>query len=1040
MVKTYLRYECSSSFGVITSSHCNGIFTLDGKRVVNGSNESVTISHTKIGLVEKQLTVPTSFDLEIPFHHQTTYVCRHPINPRIIAAGYSDGSVRLWESAPHSLQGEVIVVFHGHKSAITKLEFSINGHFLLSGSNDTDIVLWDCVSQCGVSRFRGHSNKITDLKFIYNTNIIHSVDDDDEDGDEMRDESVNDEDDREGEPTAKRQKKENEKRKNNDDETNKKINKKIEKASKKESSTSSSSPSLISLNCSPRYLVSSSSDNFVKLWEIESQWCVYTLTDHPTPVWSLYVSTDQLKLITGSADEYYRIYSIQTGGDVEPQSESLQTPGSRVSEVSGPGTTETGEIDNLPTRNQGVGSMSQSVSQSVGRGLGLIFLGSVKRQATGGRVMGLVPVTAASGYGADAVSGVSQSPHSDTPTVSEIVCEVSPTALLAFSDRRQVEVIRLFTPIEQLKRQKRRKRRIKEKLNKKITQLTEIQAMEYVVDRRLGLKKKSQPETANSSTDTATRIRALKEEIEEIKKTGFSPKPVISDFFTILGVNTLKNKILFLDYCSRQHQVILGFNDNSYEVHKIKTDLLLRQTSEADEKSLDSLPHQLGLVSRVSQHGHAHNVQSLAVSHDDAMLLSVAPQCIKVWSLGSCKCVSSVPITTGLCGFFVTGNTHAVFGTKEGTVELLSIETARVVQTDKSSHSGAVQSLRENPKRTGFASVGTDKRLCFFSLFTTLSQSIHPTVSESISETMSHEGVGFELTRIFDLSDQAVDLEYTPDGKLIAVSLLDNTIQVYFTDSLKLFLTLYGHKLPCPSITISSDSTILASGSSDKSIKIWGLDFGNIQKSWHAHEGAVTNVKFMHDTHYLISTGHDGFVKTWDCDTKALITQLAGHHQRITSITVTQDADRIITSGIDRSIRVWRRTEEQMFIAEEREKELDARLEEDAAREDRDATLAVSDARPTRRTIETISGSERLMKVIDDAYEQWQDREAYQALLVSWSEEQSTVPVSLRQPRPTPPPHSTSHHEALMTALTRIPVHSVEEVLIALPFLYVEKL
>lgn len=76
----------------------------------------------------------------------------------------------------------------------------------------------------------------------------------------------------------------------------------------------------------------------------------------------------------------------------------------------------------------------------------------------------------------------------------------------------------------------------------------------------------------------------------------------------------------------------------------------------------------------------------------------------------------------------------------------------------------------------------------------------------------------------------------------MAVALLDFTIQVFFTDTMKLFLTLYGHRLPCTSIDISSDNTILASGSCDKTIKIWGLDFGNIQKSWHAHDEDVTQV------------------------------------------------------------------------------------------------------------------------------------------------------------------------------------------------------
>ncbi len=47
-------------------------------------------------------------------------------------------------------------------------------------------------------------------------------------------------------------------------------------------------------------------------------------------------------------------------------------------------------------------------------------------------------------------------------------------------------------------------------------------------------------------------------------------------------------------------------------------------------------------------------------------------------------------------------------------------------------------------------------------------------------------------------------------------------LQVFFLDSLKFFLSLYGHKLPVLCMDISSDSTLLVSGSADKNIKVGG--------------------------------------------------------------------------------------------------------------------------------------------------------------------------------------------------------------------------
>lgn len=44
-------------------------------------------------------------------------------------------------------------------------------------------------------------------------------------------------------------------------------------------------------------------------------------------------------------------------------------------------------------------------------------------------------------------------------------------------------------------------------------------------------------------------------------------------------------------------------------------------------------------------------------------------------------------------------------------------------------------------------------------------------------------------------------------------------VQVYFADTMKFFLSLYGHKLPVLCMDVSSDSTMLLTGSSDKNIK-----------------------------------------------------------------------------------------------------------------------------------------------------------------------------------------------------------------------------
>ena len=82
--------------------------------------------------------------------------------------------------------------------------------------------------------------------------------------------------------------------------------------------------------------------------------------------------------------------------------------------------------------------------------------------------------------------------------------------------------------------------------------------------------------------------------------------------------------------------------------------------------------------------------------------------------------------------------------------------------------------------------------------------------------------------------------------------------QVLFADTLRFFLSLYGHKLPVLAMDISSDGALLASGGGDKNLRLWGLDFGDCHRSLFAHDDALTAVAFVPDTHYVFTAGRCG--------------------------------------------------------------------------------------------------------------------------------------------------------------------------------------
>lgn len=78
---------------------------------------------------------------------EVTCIRRSPIK-ETFAVGYADGSIRLWDSD----NGSVAIVFNGHKKAVTALAFDGSGARLASGSQDTELIIWDVVAETGLYR------------------------------------------------------------------------------------------------------------------------------------------------------------------------------------------------------------------------------------------------------------------------------------------------------------------------------------------------------------------------------------------------------------------------------------------------------------------------------------------------------------------------------------------------------------------------------------------------------------------------------------------------------------------------------------------------------------------------------------------------------------------------------------------------------------------------------------------------------------------------------------------------------------------------
>lgn len=184
---------------------------------------------------------------------EVTCIQRSP-QSNVFAVGYADGSIRLW----NALSASVLTTFNGHKKSITALAFDERGIRLASGSQDTDLIIWDTVGETGLYRYvadqgtlcmvliicrlRGHRDQITGIRFLPSSSDLPST----------------------------------------------------------------------STSTTPGYLLTSGKDTFIKIWDLSTQHCVQTVVAHRSEVWSLDVNKERDLFFTGSGEGEVKAWRIDS--------------------------------------------------------------------------------------------------------------------------------------------------------------------------------------------------------------------------------------------------------------------------------------------------------------------------------------------------------------------------------------------------------------------------------------------------------------------------------------------------------------------------------------------------------------------------------------------------------------------------------------------------------------------------------------------------------------------------------------------------------
>jgi WD40 repeat protein len=149
------------------------------------------------------------------------------------------------------------------------------------------------------------------------------------------------------------------------------------------------------------------------------------------------------------------------------------------------------------------------------------------------------------------------------------------------------------------------------------------------------------------------------------------------------------------------------------------------------------------------------------------------------------------------------------------------------------------------------------------------------------------------------------DLDFSPDGKLIATGSPDTTVQLWKPDG-TLLQTLKGHSDVIAAIDFSPDGKLIVSGGLDESVRLWTKD-GKLHKTLIGHKDTVWDVAFSPDSQQVASISWDGILKVWSIDGK-LIFSVPAHQDRANTVSFSPDSTLIATGAMDGIVKLWNRS------------------------------------------------------------------------------------------------------------------------------------
>jgi WD40 repeat protein len=118
-------------------------------------------------------------------------------------------------------------------------------------------------------------------------------------------------------------------------------------------------------------------------------------------------------------------------------------------------------------------------------------------------------------------------------------------------------------------------------------------------------------------------------------------------------------------------------------------------------------------------------------------------------------------------------------------------------------------------------------------------------------------------------------------------------------------IQLLPHRRPVNDLEFSPDGKLVATASDDGTARVWNLNSGAARTPWLRHLSEVHSIRFSPDGKLVVTAGSDGTARIWDLDTDSNPVPPLRHEQSVQEACFSPDGKLILTACLDGAARIW---------------------------------------------------------------------------------------------------------------------------------------